>query len=159
MQRNLRVVSHMQRLAVLVITILVVCVIWSCSEKATSPDGERCRASLYQVPGCQRGSLGKSFMTDSCFWYQFNTALLVEFCVSANCCPDSNRFGLTYNISSDTISIAVVDTAANLCRCMCRYVIHGELDDLILNRYIVVCQYHDKILYLNEVHRKTPTKT
>jgi len=73
---------------------------------------------------------------------------------TANCCPDSNRFSLSYGIRNDTITVVVVDTAAHLCRCICRYVIRGEFKDLPLDHYVFACNYDNKLVYLEHVYRR-----
>jgi len=126
----------------------------TCSESVTAID-ENVQALLYQVPECGGSGLAKDALIDSCFSYQFDTDLAVDFCVRANCCPDSNRFDLDYLISSDTIYVAVADTAARLCRCVCNYVIHAEFTNLMRDRYIFYCSYDPEIglVYAEEVKR------
>ena len=100
----------------------------SCGEE-TSPE---IKTMLYQIPGCKGNSLSKSMnaQIDSCFHYSFTETLEIEFCVSGNCCPDENRFVTTSKILNDSITIAITDTAENLCRCICNYIIHGEFESL-----------------------------
>jgi len=126
----------------------------SCSDKGTTPGDTQQANQLYQIPGCQRGALAKPTGGDSCFSYQFTADLLVDFCVTANCCPDSNRFGFVAKISRDTIVVAVRDTAAQECRCLCVYTIHCEFSDLPLNRYWFVCLFGDSVKYAVEVLRQ-----
>ena len=115
-------------------------------------DGEY---QLYQVNGCQGGGLSKSITGDSCFDYQFDTDLILDFCVNANCCPDSNRFDLSYEIKHDTIEVAVKDTAADLCRCICSYIIHAEFYDLPEDKYYVnVLTGDGQLAYEQYVHRE-----
>jgi hypothetical protein len=79
-------------------------------------------------------------LRDSCFSYQFHDVLTVDFCITANCCPDSNRFSLGRTIDDNAIIVTVEDTAANLCRCVCRHWIHAEFDDLAGDQYrFLVC--------------------
>jgi hypothetical protein len=61
-------------------------------ERSTEPDAPSVVA--FQVPGCG-ANLVKASASDSCFSYQFHDALIVDFCATANCCPDSNRFSLS----------------------------------------------------------------
>ena len=126
------------------------CDLW---ENSDSPEpGEN---SIYQIGGCA-GNLGlrKAASRDSCFSWEFGNQLWVEFCVTANCCPDSNRFDLEYKISGNTIFVAVEDTARNLCRCICPYIIHLELHNLPLNHYYFKCTYGDELDYDEEIWRK-----
>jgi hypothetical protein len=116
-----------------------------------SPD-----VSAFQVPGCG-GHLLKVTATDSCFSYQFQDALVVDFCASANCCPDSNRFSFRHRISQDTIMVTIADAAASLCRCICNYVLHMEFRDLPGDNYVFFCtreDYSDRVvIYSERVHR------
>ena len=114
--------------------------------------------SIIQIPGCDSTRLGKTLIPDdSCFSYQFYESLIVDFCVSGNCCPDSNRFSTNHTITNDTIIVAVADTAGQLCRCVCTYILHGEFHDLPGNNYLfLVYQMEDSaetLLYAVNVHR------
>lgn len=109
---------------------------------------------LYQANGCQSGDLSKAAVGDSCFTYQFDADLILDFCVSANCCPDSNRFVLSTDMRSDTIAISVQDTAANLCLCTCNYIVHAEFYDMPEDMYYVNILAGDgQLLYEEEVWR------
>lgn len=109
---------------------------------------------LYQANGCQSGELSKAAVGDSCFSYQFDADLILDFRVSANCCPDSNRFVLSTDIRSDTIAITVQDTAANLCLCICNYIVHAEFYDMPEDMYHVNIVAGDgQLLYEEEVWR------
>jgi len=109
---------------------------------------------LYQANGCQSGELSKAAVGDSCFNYQFDADLILDFRVSANCCPDSNRFVLSTDIRSDTIAISVQDTAANLCLCTCNYIVHAEFYDMPEDMYYVNIVAGDgQLLYEEEVWR------
>lgn len=132
----------------LVIPVLVLGA-WLACDRSTGPEQEHL---LYQITGCG-GGLAKSFVADSCFSYQFGTDLIIDFCVTANCCPDSNRFDLSYETRHDTIAIAVQDTAARLCRCICPYVIHAEFHELPLDHYTIQCMYDNRVAYNEEVHQ------
>lgn len=111
-------------------------------------------AVLYQVSGCHNNVPSKSAFEDSCFSYHFQDPLTIDFCVRSNCCPDSQRFRLDYDIRRDTIVVTVTDTAAHLCRCICPYLIHAEFFDLPLDSYVFYCHYSDEIVY-KEVVRKS----
>ncbi len=123
----------------------------SCSDQPTK--SVTARAQLYQIPGCSGHELAKAAAGDSCFSYKFAQDLVVDFCVSANCCPDSQRFQFTHDIRHDTILVAVADTAANLCRCLCNYVIHAEFTDLPRDRYVFCCYYGEAVVYNEKVER------
>ena len=137
-------------LVVILVTFLLN--LFACSGTVTDIENEN--SIFYQIPGCQNNVLAKSAIDDSCFNYTFNQILIVDFCVSANCCPDSNRFDLSDKISNDTIFVAVTDTAAQLCHCICDYKIHFEKYNLPLNSYLFYCSYNDEILYAVRVIRK-----
>jgi len=126
--------------------------LFACSSIVT--DTENDNNVFYQIPGCQNNVLAKTTNNDSCFNYTFHQSLIVDFCVSANCCPDSDRFDLSHNNSNDTIFVAVTDTAAQLCDCICNYNIHFEKYNLLLNSYLFYCSYNDEILYAVRVIRK-----
>ena len=115
-------------------------------------------AKLYQITGCQGNDLNRSVSADSCFFYTFNSELDIEFCVKGNCCPDSNRYFLSSQIFKDTIEITVKDTARNLCKCNCRYLIRARFQNLISERYAIKCIQEEsinrKVLYFEDVHRE-----
>jgi hypothetical protein len=123
-------------------------------ERSTEPDTPSVVA--FQVPGCGANLL-KASASDSCFSYQFHDALIVDFCATANCCPDSNRFSFKQRVSHDTIMVTIADTAAHLCRCICPYVLHMEFRDLPGDSYIFFCtwdDYSDRLVFYSErVHR------
>ena len=70
---------------------------------------------------------GSRSMEERCFEYTFDEHLQAAFCVNGNCCPDSQRFDLSYTVFEDSIVVTVVDTAQNLCRCLCDYLIQTDL--------------------------------
>ena len=116
----------------------------SCSDDAPTKTTEEINFIAYQIPGCNSSwVLGKVSFVDSCFMYSFNDTLKVDFCVPGNCCPDSNRFVTNYSINSDTIYVTVADTAANLCYCICNYIIHLEISGLPNDKYLFYCKYDD----------------
>jgi hypothetical protein len=39
--------------------------------------------------------------------------------------------------------VTVADTAAALCRCMCKYILHAEFHDLPGEQYVFVCKRAD----------------
>jgi hypothetical protein len=123
-------------------------------EKATEPDGANVVA--FQAAGCHR-QFFRGTANDSCFSYQFHAALVVEFCVLGNCCPDSDRFTFKHTISHDTIMVTIADTAAHLCRCVCPYVLHMEFRDLPGDSYVFYCSEGDSsdlvVLYSERVRR------
>jgi len=152
-QGLLKEVGLMRNFMALIILLWIACIFFSCSDKSTSPENQQI-GLLYQIRGCQPSGRAKLSSSDSCFSYQFNKDLVIDFCVTANCCPDSNRFSLSYGIRNDTITVVVVDTAAHLCRCICRYVIRGEFKDLPLDHYVFACNYDNKLVYLEHVYRR-----
>lgn len=112
--------------------------------------------SISQKPGCASFALNKS-NTDSCFGYQFVSDLELNFCVSGNCCPDSNRFKFSHRIYADTINISLTDTAQNLCRCICNYLIDSKIESPPLSKYIVRVEQNfgsdKKLLYTKIVYK------
>lgn len=112
--------------------------------------------SAFQVRGCL-GTTSKGLFGDSCFVYRFRETLLVQFCATANCCPDSNRFAFRHSISHDTIFVTIADTAAHLCRCNCSYTLEMEIAGLDKDSYSFYCTREDYssqlLLYLNRVQR------
>ena len=128
-------------------------ILMSCSQ---STNIENQQGVIYQILGCQ-SELSKA-ATDSCFSYQFEQTLRLEFCLTGNCCPDSNRFRLSSNVRNDTIFIAAADTATQLCRCVCTYKIRAEFDDLPLDHYVFYCtreHYSSRLFHYREhVYRK-----
>jgi len=143
----------MRSLLYFALLLTAVLLIVSCSDKGTDPRNNRTEGQLSQIPGCQHGSLGKFAAGDSCFSYQFAEDLHVNFCLDANCCPDSNRFAFASGIFRDTIIVSVRDTAEQLCRCSCSYTIRCEFAALPLDRYKFVCLYGDTVQYAVEVVR------
>jgi len=140
--------------AALALSLLAIA--FGCSDKSSDPgdtDGVN-KGQIFQVPGCAAEGLAKPSWEDSCFSYQFDTRLLIDFCVQANCCPDSNRFELSYAVLGDTIVVAAEDTAASLCDCICPYVIHLELHDLPLDHYVFACDYDVGIVYEEDIWRQ-----
>lgn len=138
------------------IIIFLFIIFVSCKESSVSSES---KVKIYQVPGCQHeiiNILNKSII-DSCFNYTFFDKLEIDFCVKGNCCPDANRFLIRSNIFKDTITISVTDTAANLCKCICNYIIHGEFESLPFDSYFVKCIQKEsndsKILYSQKVFR------
>lgn len=136
------------------LSIIIILIGYSCND---SPLTSQTPLLLKQITGCQKYNLNKSASLDSCFSYTFKTELNIEFCVSGNCCPDSNRYLLSSKILGDTIEIAVRDTAANLCRCICNYLIQARFQDLNSNHYFIKCiqeeSINTKVLYFKEVNR------
>ncbi len=114
----------------------------SCSnEISTNTENEAINFISYQVGACNGSSSLEKVVRDSCFSYSFYDTLKIDFCVSGNCCPDTNRFVTTYKLNSDTINVTVVDTAGHLCKCICNYKIHIELSGLTNNHYFFYCSY------------------
>ena len=139
---------------VFVISFFIILIGYSCNDDPLTSDNN---VILEQIAGCQNNKLNKSVSADSCFFYTFKTELNLQFCVSGNCCPDSNRYALSSKILKDTLEIAIKDTARNLCRCNCKYFINAQFQDLNSDRYIIKCVqegFNDmKVLYLKEVNR------
>jgi len=136
----------------IILGIFIMINLISCSGSVSDIDNES--NLIYQVPGCQNSALMDNTASDSGFSYSFGQNLIVDFYVSANCCPDSNRFELFDRICNDTIYVTVIDTADHLCDCICNYQIHFEKCNLPLNSYLFYCKYNDEVLYAIRVFRK-----
>jgi|GEM_PF-696133 len=140
--------------------LILICI--SCHEKSSEPELQSIVSFSSQSSKCLSHGLSKRNSFDSLFTYSFTDSLIIDFSVSANCCPDSNRFNVLYTAVNDTLIITVIDTAAYGCRCICPYLIHAEFGNLPNNHYIVRCVFvyiaapylsHDPI-YLVNVDRK-----
>jgi hypothetical protein len=142
----------MWRLVIYGVLLCAAITMFACSEKSTKPTTE---SLIYQDGRCRQGDTRAGYIDDSCFSSEFAQNLLIDFCVLANCCPDTNRFALGSLIKGDTIVLTAVDTAANLCKCECPYRIHAEFQSLPLSRYLVLCSYNGVIVYRDTVV-KTP---
>ncbi|HUI29832.1 MAG TPA: hypothetical protein VLX91_06410 [Candidatus Acidoferrales bacterium] len=128
----------------------------TCSDKSSDPGKQQVKTSLTQVGGCGSHQLGKVSMWDSCFTYQFDQNLEVNFFLSGNCCPDSNRFLLSNRISNDTIFVVAMDTAAQVCNCVCNYTINAKFENLSLSHYVFYCTRADdsnRVYYAKDVYR------
>ena len=124
------------------IIFIIVLYILSCSE-TTVPQKADVNFVAYQIPGCNKNALSKTANPDSCFNYSFDKTLKIDFCVTGNCCPDSNRFISSYKLKSDTIFVTVKDTAANNCDCFCNYKFKLEFKNLKKDSYIFYCDYNN----------------
>ncbi|MBK8944630.1 MAG: hypothetical protein IPM32_05080 [Ignavibacteriae bacterium] len=134
--------------------ILIFLFVYSCSENSLSDNNEEINFKAHQIAGCNNSySLEKINFSDSCFNYTFDETLKIDFCVYGNCCPDSNRFDVNYELNSDTIYVTVTDTAANLCRCLCNYKIHLELTGLQKDQYVFYSNFNNILVY-NEIISK-----
>lgn len=126
-----------------------------CKDEITSSE---VRANIFQDGKCRGPALSKSSTADSCFSYTFTNNLTIDFCVIGNCCPDSNRFTSSYSVTDSAIIIRIKDTAPNLCKCICTYMIHAEITGLRNDWYTVKCIQefgdHDEQLYLKTINRK-----
>jgi hypothetical protein len=136
--------------------LLLALLVFGCAEKSTGP--ATTANVIFEEPGCRPSYANKALaFGDSCFSYQFQDLLVVDFCVSANCCPDSNRFSIDHMISADTITVTIADTAARLCRCMCRHWIHAAFYGLVSDNYTFVVYQRDSLallpLYRVAIHR------
>lgn len=110
-------------------------------------------AILFQSQGCLPQS-GLKAAASTCFSYRFDDILLVEFCAEGNCCPNTNRFTFSPEMREDTIFVTIADTAANLCRCTCTYMLHAGFSDLELDSYVFICKTeNDSLLYGERVQR------
>jgi hypothetical protein len=136
----------------LVIVVIVLLLLTSC-DQPTTDEKEKINFQAYQIPGCITGQIRDATGDSTCFNYVFKDTLKVDLCLTANCCPDSNRFDYSNLILSDTIKFFVADTAENLCRCNCAYIVHADISNLKLDAYIFECIYYDSLYYKQEVVR------
>jgi hypothetical protein len=140
----------------LVASCVTLCILISCSDHSTDSPGQQVRATLNQLKGCQSDLSNNATVSDSCFSYQFAKKLIVDFCLLGNCCPDSDRFSFSCEVRTDTIFVVAVDTAANLCNCLCNYVNHAEFDNLPLDHYVFYCtcsDYGNRVCYIENISR------
>ncbi len=147
----------MKRIVLSILVSAMAAVLVTCSEKSTGPGNQDVGAKLYQIKGClSSAKLAIAGLPDSCFGYRFGDTLVVEFCLTGNCCPDSNRFTLTGETRGDTIFVAAADTAERLCYCICDYRVRAEFTNLVLNHYRFICRRSDdsgKVYYDEAVYR------
>ncbi|HEY9166950.1 MAG TPA: hypothetical protein VIS48_12405 [Candidatus Kryptonia bacterium] len=129
----------------------------TCNDKSSNPVDQTVVGSFHQIGGCGYSTTARVFAYDSCFAYEFKDTLITDFCLPGNCCPDSNRFVLSYEVRNDTIFVAASDTAENLCRCTCNYIFRAEFANLPLNHYVFHCmagEYPDlELLYEMQVYK------
>lgn len=141
----------------LLVTAAVFVTSFSACQKSTEPDTVDVHG--FQIPGCN-GQFRKAASADSCFSYQFHEELIVDFCASGNCCPDSDRFSFEHAITNDTIIVTVADTAARACRCNCLYLLRVEFQNLQHSSYLLICKRQDNssqvVLYSVRVYRGWP---
>ena len=124
--------------------IISLMLVFACQD---SSGPEKSFFNAKQIPGCN-SSLSKSLKRQSSgFSYIFDENLNVKLELTANCCPDSNRFDYVYQLSNDTIYFTVIDTAAHLCKCICNYTVNAEIGGLTNDEYTFICVYYDSIYY------------
>jgi hypothetical protein len=140
----------MNKIKMVFILGIVALLYFSCKEKTTEPNKDITFSSQYS--NCLAHGLSKGSGLDSVFNYSFLGDLFVDFSVWANCCPDSNRFAVSYRIANDTIIISVADTARNLCHCTCPYMVHAEFLDLQQDHYVVRCRVGNEGEYEDPIH-------
>lgn len=140
---------------ILLIAFLSTAAFFSCKDEITYSE---VRANIFQNGKCHGSALSKSSLADSCFSYTFSSTLTIDFCVIGNCCPDSNRFTSGFSVSESEIVIRIKDIAPNLCKCICKYMIHAEIKELKNNQYTLKCIQeftdHDEPLYLKSIVRR-----
>jgi hypothetical protein len=135
-----------------ILLLFTTILIYSCSNSDVTKPVSETEFTAYQISGCNKQShFGKITDLDSCFNYTFDDSLKIDFCVVGNCCPDSNRFVTDYQISTDTIYVTVADTAENLCKCMCNYIVHLELSGLEKNEYLFYCDFDSLQFYRENI--------
>lgn len=114
-----------------------------CTDSSSGAGEFQVGANLRQISGCISHVSSLSSVGDSSFSYLFGDTLFVSFMLSGNCCPDSNRFVLSYEVKADTLYVSAVDTAERGCYCVCNYILRAEFFNLPLDRYTFVCPRPD----------------
>jgi hypothetical protein len=145
-----------QRIAVLLFLLTLV----SCKEHSSGTDTADIPSFMYITSRCLSAALSVSSSRanttaatpDSNFTYTFKQNLILDFSAAGNCCPDSNRFVVSQEIRNDTVLVTIIDTARNLCRCMCSYMIHAQWNNLPLDSYIVRCRLGDGKTFIDPIH-------
>ena len=137
--------------------VICVCTLMACKEKATEVNQAKEIFFSYETSSCISPALlkGTTVFPDSVFSYSFSDNLTMDFSSISNCCPDSNRFVLDHEIRQDTIIITVTDTAQNLCRCICLYMIHSEITGLPMNQYVIRCRFIQEHYMIDPTHLVT----
>lgn len=146
----------MRKIVLYLILAAAASAVSTCSDNSSNPGERRVSANLRQISGCVSTVLSTRTVADSSFEYLFGDTLFFSFLLSGNCCPDSNRFALSYELNSDTLHVAAMDTAAHLCRCICNYVVRAEFANLPLDHYTLICTRSDdsgKVYYSETVIR------
>jgi len=112
-----------------------------CKDKSMEVGQTKIPSFSYKTSHCLSSAIPQrtTVSSDSVFSYSFSDNLIMDFSSIGNCCPDSNRFVVGHEIRQDTIMITVADTAQNLCKCNCLYMIHTKVTGLLMNRYVVRC--------------------
>lgn len=129
----------MKKIFLIASIFVVLLIFWNCNDKSVNNDSET--SASYKQGKCGESFLkGNASGTDSVFSYSFDSKLVIDFSVNANCCPDSGRFSVTHLFASDTLTIVVADTAIKGCHCICPYMIEAEFGDLSDNSYLVICE-------------------
>lgn len=148
----------LNKLDIILFLFFSIVYILSCSEDSPTKILELKKGVVFsssQIPGCNNNNLllAKQSSYDSCFAYNFIDTLKVDFCIFGNCCPDSSRFTTNYSINADTIFVFVADTSKDLCDCICNYTIHLEIFGLEKEKYVIYCDYKDRLKYREEIYK------
>jgi hypothetical protein len=134
-----------------------ICSFFACEEKPVHLSQTIIPPVVAEASKCISPVLAKGSISviDSLFSYSFFQDLTLDFSVQGNCCPDSNRFEVNIEIRNDTILVSVNDTAKNLCRCNCLYMIHLRASDLAFDRYVVRCSLRNGYNDIDPIHLVT----
>ncbi len=128
-----------REVGILLISALLAVAGVNCAKSPSGPGVSRIQVSFRQVGGCISKVSSTSQVGDSSFAYEFNDTLHVSFMLSGNCCPDSDRFAMSYDVRSDSLFVTATDTAARMCLCTCSYILQAKFANLPLDRYTFVC--------------------
>ena len=132
------------------VILFILLALLACSDSSTKPKVE---SVAYQVGRCDHDMIRSLESDDTCFSAEFAQDLVIDLCLTANCCPDTNRFAMITQIRNDTAFVAVTDTAQHLCHCLCDYHAHAEFYGPPLSQYLVICSYQDSVIYSETVTR------
>ena len=129
----------------------------TCSDNSSNLSDKQPSDSVVQIPGCSSHGLIRLSSSDTSFAWTFTDRLVIDFCLTGDCTPDSIRFATSHSISSDTIYVVSVDTATYNQKCICVFIIHGEFENLPLDYYVVICSRVDNgvetVSYNRDVYR------
>jgi hypothetical protein len=119
----------------------------SCKDSTTnSPKTNNHNVYSIAVDGCQN-ALNKRASSDSIQSFEFNDdSLKIIIHVTANCCPEIDRFITTTTIDEDSVHLQVQDVAKGLCNCNCPYEIQTVVKREGIDSIYFTCEYYDSLI-------------